>query len=76
MEAHTFNPSTWKGETGRALVYRESSRTSRAMQRRLVLEKRGGGEEKKRKEKDTDYRHKQSCLLVHICLTFSDLGWL
>lgn len=30
--AHTFNPSTWKGEAGGFMVYRVSSRTARATQ--------------------------------------------
>ena len=33
---HIFNPSTWGAETGRSLVYRESSRTVRATQRNCL----------------------------------------
>ena len=34
---HTFNPSTWEAEAGACLVYRVSSRTTRAIQRNPVL---------------------------------------
>jgi hypothetical protein len=45
MVAHTFNPSTQEAEAGRSLefkaslVYRASSRTARATQRKPVLRK-------------------------------------
>jgi hypothetical protein len=62
--AHVFNPSTWEGGKGRrisefkaSLVYRVSSRTARATQRKPCLEKpkkkkkRWGGERRGGKAK-------------------------
>ena len=48
MVAHAFNPNIWRAEAGRFLVYRVSSRTTRAIQRNPVSKNKqtivGGGE--------------------------------
>jgi hypothetical protein len=50
MVAHAFNPSTWEAEAGgifefeASLVYRVSSRTTRAIQRNPVSEKKKKGD--------------------------------
>jgi hypothetical protein len=53
VEAHTFNPSTWKAETGGflSLVYIVNSRMTRAPQRKKTLSRKTKKKKKKKKRK-------------------------
>ena len=77
MVAHTFNPSTWEAEAEAggflisefeaSLVYKVSSRTSKATQRNSCLEKqKTTKKEKRKKTKQT----KQNKLRVILCFFF------
>ena len=75
MVAHPFNPSTWEAEAGRflsseaSLVYRMSSRTSRATQRNPVLKKQK--EKKRERERLRLSQRKNMYLKMHS----SEIEW-
>ena len=61
VEAHTFNPSTWKAETGGflSLVYIVNSRMTRAPQRKKTLSLKTKKKKKKKKKKERKKENKQ-----------------
>ena len=61
VEAHTFNPSTWKAETGGflSLVYIVNSRITRAPQIKKNPVSKNKKKKKKKKKKERKKENKQ-----------------